>query len=620
MLCQFCGSANPPERETCQRCGTKLLVLSGVLDELPEFDEENLFRAQEELEEHILERITGLEDAVRQLSDAVAATARHLGQLEHNLTVTHAGVQTLGSLLESEGILSRAEVVDGWERMVSAELLSRDLSRRYAERSERILSLASHTGRDTPQFRRKLRALELALVDPDAEVARDLLTELARLAPDNDELWGFIGEAAFQVADLESARIAFRRVLALRGPHYETLIYLGTVASDLGRWEEAENALRGARDMAPETFLPHFTLGALAAMRGNHAAAIEHLETSLDCQEASQAYYLLGVSHLKMGHTGRAIGSFRRAVELEPDFEDALYQLGVAYLRRGWNRLAVDTFEQVLQLDPQRLEYQETVRLLNLSPPENLPPEVAGIVRRAEEALERGRPQSAYELFARALAAGPDQWKLQATTALLASALGHARSAIAIAHRLLRANPEGSPFLAAAVVAVLEALRRARRPRAARRIARSIYENGTDRLARGMAAYELALVESELDGDLGGARELAREALEITPKELRHYPLAALGAIALKRRRFREATKYLEQAAEASSAPPLLRQLAVARLGTGDTEGAEEALREAQGHRGVGIDEELLGHVRRLGRLVEDLTTSARPGSRRQQA
>ena len=175
------------------------------------------------------------------------------------------------------------------------------------------------------------------------------------------------------------------------------------------------------------------------------------------------------------------------------------------------------------------------------------------------------------------------------------------------AHTILRDRPEGTPYLAAAVVALLESLRQAGRLQTALYMARKLYQEGQDPLARGMAAYELALVESELGDNLVRARDLAREALEITPRELRHYPLAALGAIALKRGRYREATQYLEQALRAGSDPPLLRQLAIARLGSGDTAGAEEALKEAREGPEGGIDQELLAQGRRVGGLLGDL-------------
>ncbi len=613
MLCQFCGAVNSHDLERCRRCGCKLLVVSGLAENEREPTEEMFIQAQEDLEEHILERISALEDGVRRLSQAVGGTAEHLAQLEHNLTVAHAGIQSLGGLLETQGIVTRAEVVDRWERAADQELLSRDLSRRFKSFSGRILSQAAHFGQASDNFRRTLRALELALVGSENDVIHDLLTELVAMAPGNDELWSFIGETAFHTGELETARVAFQRVVELRGPTFEAMVYLGAAASDLGRFREAEEALLTARSMAPEAFLPHFTLGALKVLQKDHRAAVPHLEQSLRCEEAAQSWYLLGVCRLALAESGRAINALRRAVEIEPGFEDALYYLGVAYLKRGWTRRALDTFQQVLRLDPQRLQYQETVRLLSGEPPDDLPTETMQLVAVAERALEHGRPEEALENFAAALQASPGQPELQATAALLASALGQARTAVSFAHAILRDRPVRTPYHAAAVVALLESLRHAARPRAARRFALRLYKDAADPLARGMAAYELALVESELGNDLDAARDLAREALEITPRELRHYPLAALGTIALKRGRFREAMQYLEQAVRTGSEPPLLRQLAIARLGSGDASGAEEALREAREKPPGGIDQELLEHVRRLGGLVGELTRTHRP-------
>ena len=614
MFCQSCGAVNPSEQEACHRCGNKLLVVSGVA-ESAETNEEFFIQAQEDLEEHLLERISALEDGVRRLSQALASTGQHMAQLEHTLTVAHAGIQSLGGLLEAQGVVTRAEVVDGWESVADRELMSRDLSRRFKAHVERILSQASHSGQATDEFRDKLRALEFALVGSDTEIVREMLTDLAAMAPDSDELWSFIGEASFHSNELETARIAFRKVVELRGPQFEALVYLGAVASDLGQWDEAEDALTRAREMAPDAFLPHFTLGALKVVCGEHRDAVTHLERSLSLEEAPQSLYLLGLSRLELGQSGRAVKALRRATELAPEFEDALYHLGIAYLRRGWTNKALDAFQRVLRLDPQRLQYQETVRLLSGTPPNDLPNDSADLVRQAETALEEGNPEDAFDLYAKALESAPGQPELQATAALLASALGRIREAIVYAHRILQERPQDSPYQAAAVVALLESLRHAGRLRAARRIATRLYQDeDIDELARVMATYELAVTESELGDDLAAARDLARDALEIAPRELRHYPLAVLGSIALKRGRYREAMQYLEQASRAGGAePPLLRQLALARLGTGDAPGAEEALREANGGPDGGIDQELLDHVRRLGGLIGDLTRNQRP-------
>jgi tetratricopeptide (TPR) repeat protein len=623
VLCQTCGTVNRPDRELCLQCGNRLMVVSGVTDRDVEPADELFVQAQEELEENILERLTSLEDGMRRLSEAVAATARHVAQLEHNLTVAHAGVQSLGGLLETQGFVTRAEVVDGWERTADRELLSRDLSRRFRSCSDRIVSQANHAGLASEEFRNKLRALELALLGADTGTVRDLLTELVRMAPENDELWSFIGEAAFESGELDTARIAFRRVLELRGPQFEALVHLGAVASDLGLWSEAEDALRQARDMAPDTFLPHFTLGALKVLRGQHREAVNHLEKSLAIDETAQSWYLLGICRLALGRGGRAIDALERAVGLAPDFEDALYHLGIAYLQRGWTRKSLSAFQRTLRLDPQRLQYQETVGLFSGSPPDTLSPRASDLVGRAEAALDGGDHGGALDLFAEALDLEPGASLLLATAALLASATGRAREAVGHAHTLLRNRKiESSPATAAAVVALLESLRQTGKPRTARRFARKIYDDKTrGDLVHGLAAYELALIESELSGELETARSLAREALELAPKELRHYPLAALASITLKLGRYREAMQYLEQAARSGYEQPQLRQLAVAGHDPGRAPRGDATRPGGPEIADPGIDHELLGHVRRLGGLSAHLTRNhraARTATRRQ--
>lgn len=604
MLCQLCGIANPDGLERCRRCGQKLLVVSGLPAAELEPDDELLFEAQEQLDEHLLERITSVEEAVRKLGGALTTIGDRLGQLEHSLAVAHAGVENVASVLEEEGLVTRTEIADGWERTANRELTARDLANRVRNREARILSHARHDGDASEAFAARLRALEPALLDRDLDALHGILAELGEMSPSNDELWSLIGETAFATGEPEIAESAFRRVLELRGPHFETYLYLGNSAADLGHWDAALDALERAREMAPESFLPDFALGGIELRRGNYRRAVAHLEASLAREELPQACYLLGHCHLKLGRTGRAITALERAVELDPTFEEAIDHLGAAYLRRGWNRLALETFRRLEQLDPQRLRYRETVRLLARRSPFELPDGADRLLERADRALAAGDAAAALDLYERAGRVVPDDPSLHATAALIASTLGRTRRAVAHARKVLDNGASASPHAAAATAALLESLRVAGRPRAARRVADAIYRAGADDFSRGIAAYELALVESELDGDLGHARALAREALETGPREVRSYPLAALAAIALRRGRLSEAHSYLERATELRESVDPRPAVDILSTIADDPEPAEAA---SDSVLETGIDHALLRHLRRLSSLAREL-------------
>jgi len=595
VLCQLCGIANPDGLDHCRRCGHKLLVVSGIPSGETEIDDEVLIEAQEQLDEHLLERITSLEESIRKLGSALSIVGDRLAQLEHSQAVAHAGVENIAKIIEDEGVVSRTEISDGWERTAERELTARDLSRRFRARQGRILSHARHDGHLSEAFALKLDALEPAFLDRDIDALHDILADLGRMAPNNDELWSFIGEAAFAGGESAIAETAFQRVVDLRGPHFETLIYLGNSAADLGHWDRARSALEQAGAMAPESFLPEFALGGIELRRGNHRCAVRHLEASVAREELPQALYLLGSCRLQLGQSGRAITALKRAVELDPSFEEAMDHLGAAYLRRGWRRLALETFRRLEGLDPHRLRYRETVRLLAHQPAKGLSDTATELVEQAEHALARGVPEDALDLYEAAAREAPEEPALNATAALLASITGRTRKAVSLARRVLEENT-GPATAAAATAALLESLREAGRLSAARRVAESIYRGGDD-FSRGIAAYELALVESELDGDLGRARFLAREALETTPRELRSFPLAALAAIALRRGRLSEAHTHFERATELSTAE--------------DTAGSSGVtLRRDDADEVARIDDEMLTHIHRLSTLARQL---ARP-------
>jgi tetratricopeptide (TPR) repeat protein len=581
------------------------LVVSGLSTAHVEPDDETLLEAQEQLDEHLLERITSLEEAVRKIGAAISTIGDRLSQVEHSQAVAYAGVENVANLLQEEGVVTRTEIADGWERTANHELVARDLARRFRLREDRILSLAEHEGHASEAFSRSVAALEPAFLDHDLEALDRILAELGRIAPDNDELWSFIGEAAFSTGEAAIAEAAFKKVLDLRGAHFETLVYLGNSAADLGHWDQATTALKRAHAMAPESFLPDFALGGIELRRGNHRRAVDHLEASVAREELPQSLYLLGSCRLRLGESGRAITALKRAVELDPSFEEAIDQLGAAYLQRRWKKLALETFQRLERLDPQKLRYRETVRLLSDRSHGGLPRGVSRLLERADQALTVGQPEAALDLYEAAGRQAPGEPALFATAALLASTLGRTRRAVALARKVLDREPSSAGLAAAATAALLESLRSAGRPRATRRVADAIYRAGEDEFSRGIAAYELALVESELDGDLGRARALAREALETTPRELRSYPLAALAAIALRRGRLGEAHSYLERATEQRAISHIPDPLEPHEAVDPPPETTAVAAEEESV---AGIDHELLTHVRRLSNLARSLS------------
>jgi len=601
VLCQWCGAPNPEDRESCVRCKSNLLVFSGGGGEF-EDDEGAAEAGKLAFEEHVLERLSGSEDAIRRMAAALAALDERVDELERGVALLDSGIKALIELLDRRKVVRESEVLTAWERAASTEMAREELLERVRQRREAVVSRARGSGAAAAKAcQRALSSTELALLSGQPARAAEILEDVYRRTPANPELAMLLGELAFERDDLTAAERFFRQAAALDPGAVEPAVYLGAVLADTGQPAQAVDELERAVRLAPDGFLPHFALGALHASSGRHGAARRCLEQALRRDRFPQALVLLGLVELEAGRPGAACRALEEAAAAVPDHEEAIYFLGLAYLERGWRRKALDCFRRVLELDPQRLQFQEAVSLLEgigegLPP---LPPEAETLLREASAAAEAGEIDRALRHATRAESLS-DHPNLLASLALLAASAGRHRQALSLAHRLLRAGAQGAVEVAA-WTAILETLRATRRFVLADRCGGKLYREGATTLQRALAAYELALVELERGGDDARALDLAHQALELLPRELRQHPLAALGRIHLQREEYSDAVDYLQQAAETMASPTVMTQLGLALLGRGDGERARDVLQRARTGASNDLKTDMLSHVARAG-------------------
>jgi tetratricopeptide (TPR) repeat protein len=137
-------------------------------------------------------------------------------------------------------------------------------------------------------------------------------------------------------------------------PHY---IGYGRVAEELKRWDEAEEAFTQALRKAPSAFILYATMGALWRRRTDRAEK--------ECLEEAKHWYLealklkrnvialtlLGATYVSLEDIPSAREAFEEAIELDPNYEEALYNLA-ALEEEGNLQRSRDLLERAIQIDP----------------------------------------------------------------------------------------------------------------------------------------------------------------------------------------------------------------------------------------------------------------------------
>src|SRR5438876_12175793 len=167
MLCQTCSAYNDDDREFCYRCQNKLMVLSGVTsfeeDEIEDYEEEEDLS----LDEHLLERVSGLEEIVKRTTETLRSAVEAVQKHERAIFVNQTGLLSTKELLEKKNVISSDELVELWESKMGEQMLALEKKQRFIERKDRILSLVRGEKRD--RFLQLLMEAESAIdaFDPD---------------------------------------------------------------------------------------------------------------------------------------------------------------------------------------------------------------------------------------------------------------------------------------------------------------------------------------------------------------------------------------------------------------------------------------------------------------------
>ncbi len=362
MFCQACGSPQNEESEFCTRCHQKLLVLSGGGG-----TEEASFESQPEenfsFDEHLLERISILEEVLKKTTDTVRSVLGLLQKQEKNVLINHTGLSTLAEELEARGVLARDQWNETWESRARSQLLTLEKRDRFANCRGRIAAL--YSGKRRSAFLQHLEEAEFALLCFDLDKAVGSLEAAWALDRANYELAYFLGEIFFNEGEADRALEYFSSVLMTREDHYDGLVYSGVILYERGEHEAARRFLERALQLYPDAFLPLFSLGAIAAASGELEKAVIFLRGAVEIDRVPQALYLLGNCYYELDQRGPAIEALREAVRLDPTFEEAHHLLGLAYLDRHWTRKALDSFRRAQQLNPKKMRYQDLVHYLS---------------------------------------------------------------------------------------------------------------------------------------------------------------------------------------------------------------------------------------------------------------
>jgi tetratricopeptide (TPR) repeat protein len=159
------------------------------------------------------------------------------------------------------------------------------------------------------------------------------------------------------------------KVIELKPPEKEKLVSTyqtkGEVLYRQGDTKGAQEAYARAIELDPENYEMLRTMGERLYNQGDYPSAADYLTQSLSIQERlnlieaddAETYSIIGTVYSKQSLWDQALPAFQKALDLQPNSEEAMYNILVTHYKAG------DAAEKAGQADEAKAHYNEGIKM-----------------------------------------------------------------------------------------------------------------------------------------------------------------------------------------------------------------------------------------------------------------
>lgn len=210
------------------------------------------------------------------------------------------------------------------------------------------------------------RAVNCLTAGDYREAVRAFQKVLAEEQDTPEAHWG-LAQAYTHLGLYEQALQHYQEYVTRKPYVAEAFLAIAGVHYSMGQYHEAISHYHRALEIDPSLHQAYYGLGhvKLHALK-DYQGAREDLLRAVEIQPSTEALYALGCLHYELSQYQESIAFFRQAIDLQPDYLDAVKAIAGAYYAIGQFQQALSYCNQALALDPSSEETHYMLGLMKL--------------------------------------------------------------------------------------------------------------------------------------------------------------------------------------------------------------------------------------------------------------
>jgi tetratricopeptide (TPR) repeat protein len=185
----------------------------------------------------------------------------------------------------------------------------------------------------------------------EIQLARHHIEASLSIRPDSAPARLLAGRIARSLGDFDAALVHLDRALAL-SPQREVLFEKARTLDIAGVRPQARDAWRAILEALPQNREAAARLGRLAWEDGEHTAAVSLLERATAGEAPASVWFDLGVARQDLHDHAAAAEAYRKALDIKPNYAEAVLNLGTALQESGDLDGAVRAYAEAYRLRP----------------------------------------------------------------------------------------------------------------------------------------------------------------------------------------------------------------------------------------------------------------------------
>ncbi len=160
------------------------------------------------------------------------------------------------------------------------------------------------------------------------------------------------GNELYEAGKYDEAVAAYQTIVEANPDAYVIYLNIGNCYFQQQRYGQAEEYYRKVLEKDPQNAEAMLLIGNTYTNRGQDGQAMEWYN-KIDFEKITDPMVLfnIGSNFYRQSKLDQALKYYQRAVEIKPDFLDAIYQLGLTHLAMNNYPAAIAAFENYLKLD-----------------------------------------------------------------------------------------------------------------------------------------------------------------------------------------------------------------------------------------------------------------------------